>query len=255
MAYVRGLEYIEPNDQDRALVMVAELETEDSLYAVERARRGLYALCKLGSWVKIRDLHAAALVARDDATTIRRKSPKLCGQGNWWDSAAISPSDASQKVVVERSKVDAPGAVHVRMKPPISDAFPKTYERPKVSTPRDSEVVAGVPTTPTSGPGELQCTAEPNAQESFDMIRCQYLEALYLSKVIARKSFLLELAVDRRLRLLWPTLLKGPCHESAQAFSPGKRRQWLCQNLWGFYVPASLLLHCLTQNIEKPCQN
>jgi len=83
MAYVRGLEYIEPNDQDRALVMVAELETEDSLYAVERARRGLYALCKLGSWVKIRDLRAAALVTRElvgfrSNKSVRRKSEGGC---------------------------------------------------------------------------------------------------------------------------------------------------------------------------------
>ncbi|KAI9875323.1 MAG: hypothetical protein M1830_008632 [Pleopsidium flavum] len=203
-AHVRALEDIEPNAQDTALVMVTELETDESLYAVERVRPGLYALCMLGSWVKIRDLHAAALVARDDSTSIKHKSLKLYGQGKWWDSAALKLSEANREVTSKRPKIEVAGLVNLTMKPPISENFWKTYERPTIPTPLDSGAISGVPTS-TSGPGELQRNVEPYAQELFDMIRCQYLETLYLSKT--------SLAY----------FAKGPLSRIRASFQPGQK--------------------------------
>ncbi|KAI9844426.1 MAG: hypothetical protein M1837_005627 [Sclerophora amabilis] len=48
------------------VVLLARLDADRSRYAVERVERGVYALCKLGDWVKAKELRANALDVNEE---------------------------------------------------------------------------------------------------------------------------------------------------------------------------------------------
>lgn len=172
--------------------MVSELESEGAYYAIERVRCGLYTLCKLGSWVNMKDLRASALIARSDGTTVKPNPPRPCGQTDWWNLAVIGPADAPREDVSKRLKTNDQLSIQLKMKPPISEVYPTTSKSRRLSAAMESDTIAGMPTLPFSTPADLQEAFEPNAQEIFKMLRSQYLDTLYLSKVRIARPFMTE---------------------------------------------------------------
>ena len=252
-AYVRALEHEEAKDQVSAVVVVAELEPDRSLYAVERVRQGLYALCKIGKWVNIGDLRAAALAIRKGATRYKRKPSSFQESKGWWDATAVDPFNDAEGPAVKKLRVHPSGPIQFNMRPSLSGTLPKSHDCDNVAVPVESGAAMDPLITPASGPEEVQCTTGPCAQELFDTLRSQYLEALYLSKVCSHSTLFLESALNSTLRPPWPTLLKDPYHERVQISTPDKRLEQLYQNLWTFYAPVYSLLRFLTRSIGKLC--
>lgn len=164
-----------------AIVLIAKLEREQSLYAVESVALRTYAICKLGIWVNIEDLRAAALVTRNDSwvTWQDHGSPE---RGTEWWKPAILEEDREKTQRAKRSRLMKSNGVLLLMKQsqckgpqqsPISPSplLPPSQVVPHVELAHAPDVLSHPP------------MAGPTAQETREIIRTQYLEALHLSKV------------------------------------------------------------------------
>ncbi|KAK4888561.1 hypothetical protein LTR27_012569 [Elasticomyces elasticus] len=90
-ADIRALEAL-ANVEEVPSVLIAEDEKEKRLYAIERAQRRTYALCRLGQWVKREVLEQAAnVMLSQDEVSMKRQAmePQEKGQP-WWSRAAVS---------------------------------------------------------------------------------------------------------------------------------------------------------------------
>lgn len=165
--------------------MVAELEPEGSLYAVERVRCGLYALCRLGDWVNMEELRAAALAVRYFAPPRLDKPLNVMGPKSWWECAAISSFDAHEGPRIKRSKANTSGIFQLKMRSSRSQNSPEPSQCRKGAKIPGPATVTAAPELLISGSGpcEQQRGIELSAEELLETVRCQYLEALYLSKV------------------------------------------------------------------------
>ena len=178
-AYIGALEYDGP-DNARALVMVAKLEIEGSLYAIERVRCGLYALCRLGSWVNIEELRTAALASKNYTPPIMHNPLDVFGEKTWWEGAAIGPGDADEGLRAKRLKANSSDSITLKMRLPVSQTLPQCGRN---AVPHEPEALTAAPVLSTPKSCEQPDGAEVKPEELFDTVRCQYLEALYLSKV------------------------------------------------------------------------
>ena len=163
--------------------MVAALEAEGSLYAVERVRCGLYALCRLGDWVKVEALHAAALAARDYSTSAKHKPLDISGGNSWWEGAAIRPFYVENSLRAKRVRARPSGSIQLKMRSALSHTPPKASQCRKTAVLPVPDAVTAAPEPVPSGLSEQRCGVDISVEEIFETLRCQYLEALYLSKV------------------------------------------------------------------------
>ncbi|EER42880.1 conserved hypothetical protein [Histoplasma capsulatum H143] len=169
---------------------------EEELYVVERVKKGVYAICALGSWVLERDLMVAAAkgageeVVGDVNVYGGGRGEK---EGDWLEKATIYDPAAGffaysrpRKAIMENvalafgPKLCGKGGAHslsletsgLSSVSGLSIAHDEQVDR------RDTpeEAIGVGPCEPT----EAKVAQSP--QELFDNLRSQYLEALYVSK-------------------------------------------------------------------------
>lgn len=194
------------------MVLIARLDDGLTLYAIEREDRGLHVFCRLGSWVNLKHLKAAAVVARQETP---RDIGKGFGSNSFENSAAASPSTTSETGKFSKTKRLAIEAIQSMVK------------RPTTATPIESQPPSFVPgplveTQPTKlqldpPPLAEEALSPPTAAEIFENVRTQYFEALYISKV----GNMCRLQFDSLTsgRHLWHTLRKAPCLELEPHFT------------------------------------
>ncbi|KAL1634708.1 hypothetical protein SLS56_002110 [Neofusicoccum ribis] len=177
-AYVEALERQSTDDDElppTPKVLITRLEADGSLYAVERVQYGTYALCKLSAWVKEADVGSVPAFAEGLAYTQPLKALKKDdGKGAWWQRAAVS---ASGEAAAEQKGGLPPRISMRRPVPNIVHTGPQRQEEtdPFVDSARQPGFAGQ---DPVDIPEERPQTAE----EVFQAIVQQYLEALYLSK-------------------------------------------------------------------------
>ena len=157
--------------QEERKVLITEDKDNGTLFAVEKVRRGLYALCGLVDWVSL-----------DDFLRKRIKSPRLqrlAIQDNsgdlWWKEAAIDitkrdeSSDSLKHLSWSLSLKMPPGQVSAETATPVClDLVPsENMLQPQTS-----------PAFPSAENG----TSAVSPESALDTIRVQYMEALYVSK-------------------------------------------------------------------------
>ncbi|KAK4242368.1 DNA replication regulator SLD3-domain-containing protein [Achaetomium macrosporum] len=186
-------------------ILLARSETSRTSYAVERESNGLYALCKLGSWVDIESLSQNATVVCWE----RMRSNKSAKAESPAAAPLITPSmykeskrrrlaiDEIQSLVRKRSLLviekETPGqpstsaATEERSASrknesqniSVSKEGDEALAQPGAPVTREGDTVAPVPAlAPARGDGSH---SQPN-QDIFENIRAQYMEALYHSK-------------------------------------------------------------------------
>lgn len=152
------------------------MEADKSLYAVERVQYGVYALCKLGGWVKEVDIGSVPAFSAGLSYSQPLKALKSeDGRGPWWQRAAVSAPSSDP-----RSERKGGGCL-----PRISMCRPV----PKVAitaAQRRDEADPFVDSAQQLLPADVAASQQPErpqtAEEVFQAIVQQYLEALYLSK-------------------------------------------------------------------------
>lgn len=216
--HVKVLE-LEERMGTQPMVLIARLDDGRSLYAVEREDRGLYAICKLGSWVNLQQLKmvAAAAVSTLPESVSRRFDLSSVPQSGTTIQTGTTSTKFSKK---KRLAIEA---IQSMVKRPTTDLLPNTELTQSSTSIREvmfqtPEVVDEEPLVPSSQQPliENEPSAVPTATEIFDNVRSQYFDALYLSKV-SYTALYHDFNADI-FRLLWHTLQRALCLEHARRF-------------------------------------
>ncbi|KAI0966566.1 DNA replication regulator SLD3-domain-containing protein [Xylaria arbuscula] len=183
---------------NRPVVLIARLESNKSVYAVERQANALYSLCHLGSWVDLEQLINLATVSRP---SLLREQPILSAQ-----PTAHAPLTTPQLSHTNKKRRLAIEAIQSLVKKPARSRSISTLSQAgEVSRPptpvqaenvRDATSVPALPDVPPHGdstptPGVVsqdevakdrdEAVVIPSAGDIFENIRNQYLETLYHS--------------------------------------------------------------------------
>ncbi|KAM0279491.1 hypothetical protein ACHAQH_004551 [Verticillium albo-atrum] len=194
---------LEDRMADRPSLLIARNESSKTLYAVERADKNLFTVCKLGSWVNVLELLAKATVSSKTAT-----KPRPCPQ----ESQAVpltTPQlhkeqkekqlaiEALQSIVRKRGRsqsvatFEEGGRAEKRLRSDDDASRPptplsQTVAEPKMVSRADGAVavVNKAPSlAPPAAPAPMEdAVTSPTAEDMFNNIRAQYSEVLYKSK-------------------------------------------------------------------------
>lgn len=165
------------------MVLIARLDDGRTLYAVEREDRGLYVLCRLGSWVNLQQLKSASVASI-------REVPK--GQENVFGTGSIQPpvpTATAQTHKYDKKKRLAIEAIQSMVKRPSTAISMDSQQVNDESQPGETQLLESqdIQSQLLDVPGHPTVAEEPPLQltstEILDNVRTQYLEALYLSKV------------------------------------------------------------------------
>lgn len=168
-------------------VLIAESAANGRLHAVEKVHTGLYALCRLGSWV---DLHALRQLHNPVLKYGLPQKKSFQGQltvssGEWWRPAAIKPDLQSRQNEDAMPRLKDSLRARLCLQRPAqedrapSSAIPKV---PRLTTPEWNELALD---------GDMVQTKQ-EFNDVYGMIRLQYREALYASKVRVSATKLYE---------------------------------------------------------------
>jgi DNA replication regulator SLD3 len=180
----------------RPVVLIARLETDKTVYALERQDNGLYSLCKLGNWVDLESLSTHATVAYSKLIKPRSNAaashvhpeapitPQLQKE-NKKRRLAIEAIQSLVKRPARSQSVSFPsqGAEITRASTPAEDAASQSVGAPLPSDAANVQLDAQKEIGAAVTPGTDEALPQPTVNEIFDNVRTQYLEALYHSMV------------------------------------------------------------------------
>ena len=156
------------------MVLIARLDDDRTMYAIEREDQGLYVLCQLGSWVDLHQLKASAIVSKRylSGTTERPLEPGVVPQALPLMTPEPSKYSKKKRLAIEaiQSMVKRPATG------PLTEHQPSTTSFNSLEESRFNGHI-------TAGPVLDSNAAQPTANDIFENVRTQYFEALYLSKV------------------------------------------------------------------------
>ena len=197
------IENLEDDQRDSRLsnqpvVLVAQSAADDRLYAVEKVQDGIYALCRLGLWVTsrmLRDLQSGATNCYlGHRSRFEERHPNLIDK--WWQGAAIG---SEPKVSHPVSSIQKAPRIRLCLHKPVHNTCPPMLLAGQEQSTKLPEEVAYSP-----GGVIEDTTQEP--EEMLAMIRSQYQESLYASKVSFCHCTILCFFTNFHQRLHWHTL-------------------------------------------------
>ncbi|KZM24414.1 uncharacterized protein EKO05_0001566 [Ascochyta rabiei] len=177
--FTAQIDVLEENEGDQkqnteaSKVLIAQLETERTLYAVERVQARVYSICKLASWLKEKDTEEIWDSAKVPVCPVSSAfdTAEVAG-GTWWQHAIVETKLLERPVKRARMSMARPAAEIVSVKP----------------EPQQEVDCATAPPAQTDGAIATESLQEPHpthvltAQEQLDSLVQQYLDAVYTSK-------------------------------------------------------------------------
>jgi len=190
--------------QVQPIVLIAQSIGDGRLHAIERVQDGIYALCKLGSWVTLRALKRLSAQGCDHGTprkiqTVEQDQTSAC---EWWRVATVEP-DRGTNPNFNTSFIDGkPTNVRLSLQRSVQNCITQSV------TTRDevSPLLQSKPTETMVGTVLEEASQPP--EEVLELIKSQYLETLYASKVGVIYLVLLDAITNYRLRRRWHTSRK-----------------------------------------------
>ncbi|KFY96966.1 hypothetical protein V500_02259 [Pseudogymnoascus sp. VKM F-4518 (FW-2643)] len=167
------------------VVLIAQLDDNKALYAVEYESKGLYVLFKLGSWVDLGKLCSVAVVSRPYTKPYKHDNPQdVTGRGASANNA-FSPAESDKYSKKKRLAIEAIQSMVKRPSTSQSLNIEQTASTEPLSTTLPLEPVQDAQPDPVAPIQPLQDAAleQPRAEDILDGVRSQYLDTLYLSKV------------------------------------------------------------------------
>ncbi|KAJ4991347.1 hypothetical protein SVAN01_03245 [Stagonosporopsis vannaccii] len=168
-------DYRGDRQQDSAIenVLIAQYETQGTLYAIERVQNSLYSICKLASWLKEKDVTELwNPVTASAYPLISESSVNHTNGGSWWQHAMVETEPALRPV--KRARI-------LMIRQPIETATVKRERQQddshgSLTPPAEVEGILAHESPPQS------TTDIPTAQEQLESLVQQYLDAVYTSK-------------------------------------------------------------------------
>ena len=213
---------------------------------------GIYALCRLGKWVTFEDIRGLQAKSLEDMPLQKRivHEPVKASTDEWWRPAAIYDDRTDRGREVRKQKSAKIDNFHQCLKT-LANTTPRTAPVIEELPPKDAQSQA--PSTfdgMVNEPIPQGMSQEP--EEVLDIVRAQYQEALYVSKV---KKFSERICTTRAdyTRHRWHTLQKAPYHELEQS-SEGALVHRPMLSVWcSLYGLTYYLLLSWTRSIGKLC--
>ena len=169
-----------------SLLLVARQREDARLYAIEQVRDGIYAICRLGSWVKDDDLRSRAEIRRVDAGFHSKLNDGNGQISEWWRSAVLKDETASLERPSKRIKVSMGPPPAVSGKGP--EDCPTVQGSLVTTTANHAATISSAldqPAQITEFPENTSCDlVQPQVTKEglFENLVTQYLETLYLSR-------------------------------------------------------------------------
>ncbi|MCJ1461553.1 hypothetical protein MMC07_000150 [Pseudocyphellaria aurata] len=182
-AHIPVLEEDGPSDLQSMLptILIAASEDNACLYAVERVRRGTYALCRLGAWVTLKKLERLKLECSSQQRTTSNQRASLPGD-EWWHASAIKADSNHERGQSQKQNQVNLGELRLCLKAPrpatIAQAVEEVSAKEDLCETQNEATVERGDTLNEPPPKPL--TQDPD--ETLRMIRSQYQEALYISQ-------------------------------------------------------------------------
>lgn len=149
------------------LIVQKEKDKHGPLCAVEKVKKGVYALCRLADWVKVDGIQGLLAVPAVSHTKAHNEKADGSSSNAWWGNAVISVS------------------AHAAL-PPIPSRKAPRLSICRSSQPQSTENLAAatVSIPPAGQPEHLpeNDTTVTSADDVYSRFITQYLETLYLSK-------------------------------------------------------------------------
>ncbi|KAK7739440.1 hypothetical protein SLS63_001785 [Diaporthe eres] len=175
-------------------VLVARSDATRNVYAIERHQTGLYVVCKLGAWVAIEKLSHLA-----EACYEQRCRPAQAAHASVAEAPSITPQlhreskkkrlaiEQIQSMVRKRPRTvsTTPCESQDQSQPHIQAVAPAvahSLEDPFQSQSPGVGVSEPPPKSSQAGVADSNADMQTSAEDIFQNIRSQYLEALYHSK-------------------------------------------------------------------------
>ncbi|KAH8808223.1 DNA replication regulator SLD3-domain-containing protein [Xylogone sp. PMI_703] len=167
------------------MVLIARLDDRRTMYAVERESKGLYVLCRLGSWVDLSKLKASSVVSKPELCKITNtNSTKSNGQPG---TAILTPEMASYSKEKRRA-IEAIQSIVKRPSSAVSpESQPISVEKAETVAKESSGDLYKEPVEQTSNAASL---TQQTATEIFDNASLAYFAKGPLSR--SRAAFHLD---------------------------------------------------------------
>lgn len=216
--HIKILEF-EQRMGNQPMVLIARLEDDRTMYAVEREDRGLYVICKLGSWVNISQLRTVAAASRQEVAQAEKGFALSLPQ----TTVPAIPTTLESSKFSQKKRL-AIEAIQSMVKRPSTGLLTDSQSNTAIEASEESQIIAI-----SQGPQESQLpfvenTTSLTSAEIFENIRTQYLDALYLSNVGFHLPQLLVILTLNRHHL--HTLPKALCLEREQLSI------WITSQVW-----------------------
>ncbi|OBT69328.1 hypothetical protein VE03_01150 [Pseudogymnoascus sp. 23342-1-I1] len=167
------------------VILIAQLDDNKALYAVEYESKGLYVLFKLGSWVDLGKLCSVAVVSRPFTKSQKHGSPQdVAGRGTPANNA-FSPVESDKYNKKKRLAIEEIQSMVKRPSTSQSLNIEQTASTESPSMVLPLETIQNAQPDPVASVQPLQDAGleQPRAEDILDSVRSQYLDTLYLSKV------------------------------------------------------------------------
>ena len=196
------------------MVLIAESAVDDGLFAIERVQEGVYAMCRLGKWVTVQTIEQLPTIPVDIANPQKRQchtQPRVL-HNSWWSAATVDFKSQS------------------RYNPSNDPGFEKTREvRLCLQKPQQCSNIPAQDTQEIP-PSILQAQAESSVrdmlqeaaqgpEEVLKMVRAQYQDALYTSKV-RLPLFEISVSLLMTFEVVISILCKRTLVSSSSSFQP-----------------------------------
>ena len=173
-------------------LLIARFDKAGTLYAIEAYDKGLYTVCKLGSWVEIETLRSNATLACDQLLDLPREEDEEAKPSQPLTTPGLHKAHKERRIAIEalQSVVRKKRTQSVSTLPSMGEGG---------LTPPTAFADSGPSSTATQDPPqtqENQCSPQPppdasqpyvppppSGEELLEKIRSQYFDALYRSKV------------------------------------------------------------------------
>ena len=214
-AHTQVLEELVHTDRrsNQPTVLIAQSAIDGGLSAIEHVQDRIYAMCRLGNWVSVNMLDQLHTVPTDSVRLQKRQDQEQPGfsENKWWSTAAIdfefeSKHDQSNNSGAEKTRV-------------VQLCLQRTPRKPITPAQITQEISQPAPQDQTGNVmTSMVETAAQDPEEVFKMVKAQYQEALYASKVGNFLHEFLSHITDCKSSRPWHILQKGHCLEQGLLF-------------------------------------
>ncbi len=194
------------------MVLIAQSAVDDRLYAVERVQDGIYAICRLGVWVTSGILQGLQTGATSCylGQRARIKEQLRIPTDKWWRDMAI---ELEPKVHYHVSSAQKAPSIRLCLQKPVHKTCPPMLSVGQNQSNKSPEEAG----CSLSGIRE-ETTQEP--EKMLALIRSQYQESLYASKVSFCHYTILRFITNFIRRPHWHTLPRDLYPELVRLFNP-----------------------------------